>query len=92
MILWCVSPIMYEQAKANWKVRVYHSYNWFPTDERDFCQFVGITDQERANYNDAWQLKVPSATYKKLKLMASDRHSSPHLETLFRVIEIKEAS
>ena len=86
LFLYAVQNTLFDKAKSNWKKQYSTSWDWLSTDERDFCDFIGITTQERAEYEDSWQLKVPRNTYKKLEVMASD---TPHHLTLFKIIDIR---
>ena len=84
--LYRVDFSLFQQAKNVWKKHYRGSMVWDTTEERDFCDFIGITDRTRIEYNDSWILAVPAITYKKLEVMASD---TPHHKTLFKVIEAR---
>ena len=86
-ILYCVEYSLLESAKETWRSTYSKHSNWYDAEERDFFNFVGVTDQERANYHDEWTLKVPKVTYKKLELLAEG--TNQHLLTLFKVIEAR---
>lgn len=88
--LYCVGHPLLAEAMVAWKAAYSVTpAGWYAEDERDFFTFVGVTDQERIEYGDMWELKVPYPTYRKLELLASN---SPYLSTLFKAIDAKYES
>ena len=83
--IYIVSHTLLNDAEKSWR-QFYHRGTWHSSDEKDFFEFIGVTREQRIEYEDSWTLVVTKTTYKKFEVMAS---KTPHYQTLFKVIEAR---